>query len=120
MARIATDMSPSDDAGSGASSRAERSQPLQETFLSHVCANKVPLTVFLLNGVKRQGVVTAFDAFCLLLTRGADSLLVYKHAISSIAPLSPIQLHEREERPDDKSASEPAPRRPLVEIRRRR
>jgi host factor-I protein len=80
----------------------------------------VPLTVFLLNGVKLQGVVTVFDTFCLLLQRGADAQLVYKHAISSIAPIAPIQLHGREERPENQSAPEPAPRRLLVEIRRRR
>ncbi len=97
----------------------ERPQGLQETFLTHVRTNKVPLTVFLLNGVKLQGVVTAFDSFSLLLQRGAEAQLVYKHAISTVMPMAPIQLYAQEERSQAETAPEPAPRRPLVEIRRR-
>jgi host factor-I protein len=118
MARIAATMSTSNNSGSGDSARTERSQALQATFLSHVCTKRVPLTVFLVNGVKLQGVVTAFDNFSLLLQRGADSQLVYKHAISTIAPTAPTKLYQ-EEQPEAENASEPAPRRLLVEIRRR-
>ena len=50
---------------------AERSQNLQDTFLNHVRKAKIPLTIFLVNGVKLQGVVTWFDNFCVLL-RGTD------------------------------------------------
>jgi host factor-I protein len=119
MARMTTEMSTSNGSGSGVSLRAERPQALQETFLSHVRTNNVPLTVFLVNGVKLQGVVKAFDNFSLLLTRGTDSQLVYKHTISTIMPLAPIQLYQQEEQSKDEDASEPAPRRPLIEIRRR-
>ncbi|MEM8796869.1 MAG: RNA chaperone Hfq [Pseudomonadota bacterium] len=73
---------------------AERAQNLQDTFLNHVRKSKVPLTVFLVNGVKLQGVVTWFDNFCLLLRRDGHSQLVYKHAISTIMPSQPVQMFE--------------------------
>ena len=73
---------------------ADRSQNLQDTFLNHVRKNKTPLTIFLVNGVKLQGVVTWFDNFCVLLRRDGHSQLVYKHAISTIMPGHPIQLFE--------------------------
>ena len=64
---------------------ADRSQNLQDTFLNHVRKGKTPLTIFLVNGVKLQGVVTWFDNFCVLLRRDGHSQLVYKHAISTIS-----------------------------------
>ena len=72
----------------------ERPQNLQDTFLNHLRKNKVPLTIFLVNGVKLQGVVTWFDNFCVLLRRDGHSQLVYKHAISTIMPGHPIQMFE--------------------------
>jgi len=72
----------------------EKAQNLQDAFLNHVRKNKVPLTIFLVNGVKLQGVVTWFDNFCLLLRRDSQSQLVYKHAISTIMPSTPIQLFD--------------------------
>ena len=59
---------------------AERTQSLQDTFLNYVRKNKTPLTIFLVNGVKLQGIVTWFDNFCVLLRRDGHSQLVYKHA----------------------------------------
>jgi host factor-I protein len=76
---------------------AERAQNLQDTFLNHVRKTKTPLTIFLVNGVKLQGIVTWFDNFCLLLRRDGHSQLVYKHAISTIMPGAPIQLFEGSE-----------------------
>ncbi|MCT8974160.1 RNA chaperone Hfq [Microbaculum marinisediminis] len=73
---------------------AERNQNLQDTFLNYVRKNKTPLTIFLVNGVKLQGVVTWFDNFCVLLRRDGHSQLVYKHAISTVMPNGPIQLFE--------------------------
>jgi host factor-I protein len=73
---------------------ADRNQNLQDTFLNYVRKQKIPLTVFLVNGVKLQGVVTWFDNFCVLLRRDGHSQLVYKHAISTIMPGGPIQLFE--------------------------
>jgi host factor-I protein len=73
---------------------ADRAQNLQDTFLNHVRKAKIPLTIFLVNGVKLQGVVTWFDNFCVLLRRDGHSQLVYKHAISTIMPASPITMFE--------------------------
>ncbi|MEP0520680.1 MAG: RNA chaperone Hfq [Hyphomicrobiales bacterium] len=75
---------------------AERTQNLQDAFLNNVRKNKTTLTIFLVNGVKLQGIVTWFDNFCLLLRRDGHSQLVYKHAISTIMPAQPIQLFEPE------------------------
>ena len=77
----------------------ERAQNLQDTFLNYVRKNKVPLTIFLVNGVKLQGVVTWFDNFCLLLRRDGHSQLVYKHAISTIMPGTPISMFEPADEP---------------------
>ena len=54
-------------------------QNLQDAFLNHVRKAKIPVTVFLINGVKLQGVITWFDNFCILLRRDGQSQLVYKH-----------------------------------------
>lgn len=81
----------------------DRPQNLQDTFLNHLRKNKTPLTIFLVNGVKLQGVVTWFDNFCVLLRRDGHSQLVYKHAISTIMPGHPIQLFEGS---DDNAAEE--------------
>ncbi|HLM39104.1 MAG TPA: RNA chaperone Hfq [Microvirga sp.] len=61
-------------------------------FLRHLQDHKVAVTMILANGVKLQGYVTAFDSFCVLLTRDSQSQIIYKQAISTIQPLSPIQL----------------------------
>ena len=87
---------------------AERTQNLQDTFLNYVRKNKVPLTIFLVNGVKLQGVVTWFDNFCVLLRRDGHSQLVYKHAISTVMPGQPIQMFESPE--DVPAAAAPPPR----------
>ena len=72
----------------------DKKQNLQDTFLNSVRRAKTPLTIFLVNGVKLQGVVTWFDNFCVLLRRDGHSQLVYKHAISTIMPGHPIQMFE--------------------------
>ena len=74
----------------------EKAQNLQDAFLNHVRKQKVPVTIFLVNGVKLQGVITWFDNFCLLLRRDGASQLVYKHAISTIMPNGPVQMFEQE------------------------
>ena len=76
---------------------ADRAQNLQDTFLNHVRKTRTPLTIFLVNGVKLQGVVTWFDNFCVLLRRDGQSQLVYKHAISTVMPSTPVQLFDGEE-----------------------
>ncbi len=80
---------------------AEKKQNLQDTFLNSVRRSKTPLTIFLVNGVKLQGVVTWFDNFCVLLRREGQSQLVYKHAISTIMPSAPVQLYEPGEDAED-------------------
>lgn len=72
----------------------EKPQNLQDTFLNHIRKNKTPVTVFLVNGVKLQGIVTWFDNFCVLLRRDGHSQLVYKHAISTVMPVAPVQLYD--------------------------
>jgi len=70
----------------------ERSQNVQEIFLNSIRKEKIPVTVFLINGVKLQGIVTWFDNFSLLLKREAHVQLVYKHAISTIMPAEPVNF----------------------------
>ena len=65
---------------------AEKSLSLQDHFLNSVRRGKSPVTIFLVKGVKLQGMVTWFDSFSLLLRREGGSQLVYKHAISTIMP----------------------------------
>ena len=72
----------------------DKSKNLQDTFLNSVRKTKTPLTIFLVNGVKLQGIVTWFDNFCVLLRRDGQSQLVYKHAISTVMPMGPIQLQD--------------------------
>ena len=67
-------------------------QNLQDAFLNHVRKNKIPVTTFLVNGVKLQGVITWFDNFCVLLRRDGQSQLVYKHAISTVVPTRNVRL----------------------------
>ncbi|MBM85758.1 MAG: RNA chaperone Hfq [Rhodospirillaceae bacterium] len=72
----------------------EKAQNVQEVFLNNIRKNKTAVTVFLINGVKLQGIVTWFDNFSLLLKRDSHAQLVYKHAISTIMPAQPVQLED--------------------------
>lgn len=72
----------------------EKSQNVQDVFLNYVRKNKTPVTVFLVNGVKLQGIISWFDNFSMLLRRDGHVQLVYKHAISTVMPAGPIQLFE--------------------------
>ena len=72
----------------------DKSQNLQDVFLNRVRKQKTPVTVFLVNGVKLQGIITWFDNFCILLRRDGHSQLVYKHAISTVMPVTPVALYE--------------------------
>ena len=65
---------------------------LQDTFLNSVRKSRNPVTLFLVNGVKLQGVITWFDNFSVLLRREGTVQLVYKHAILTIMPSLPIDL----------------------------
>ncbi|PHS79143.1 MAG: RNA chaperone Hfq [Rhodospirillaceae bacterium] len=72
----------------------ERKQSVQDVFLNHIRKNKTSVTVFLVNGVKLQGIATWFDNFSILLRRDGHTQLVYKHAISTIMPSTPVQLFD--------------------------
>lgn len=76
---------------------AEKNQNVQDVFLNAIRKQKVPVTVFLVNGVKLQGAVTWFDNFSMLLRRESHIQLVYKHAISTIMPSGPVKLGEEED-----------------------
>jgi host factor-I protein len=75
----------------------EKNQNLQDVFLNNLRKSKAPVTLFLVNGVKLQGIITWFDNFSVLLRRDSHAQLVYKHAISTIMPLNPVQLFEEGE-----------------------
>jgi host factor-I protein len=79
----------------------EKANNLQDVFLNAIRKQKTPVTMFLVNGVKLQGVITWFDNFSVLLRRDGHSQLVYKHAISTVMPAVPVQLFE-----PDKAAEE--------------
>ena len=67
---------------------------VQDQLLNHVRKYKLPTTVFLVNGVKLQGVITSFDNFSILLRRDGHVQLVYKHAISTVMPGNPVPCLE--------------------------
>jgi host factor-I protein len=75
---------------------AEKSQNIQDVFLNTLRKKKVPVTIFLSNGVKLQGNITGFDNFSVLLRRGPQVQLVYKHTIATVVPSAPVTLHEEE------------------------
>ncbi|WP_432200435.1 RNA chaperone Hfq [Erythrobacter sp. W53] len=71
-----------------------KQQSLQDAFLNFLRKNKTPVTMFLVKGVKLQGIVTWFDNFSILLRRDGQSQLVYKHAISTIMPGAPVEVSQ--------------------------
>ena len=83
---------------------AEKSLSLQDHFLNSVRRSKSPVTIFLVKGVKLQGVITWFDNFSVLLRRDGHSQLVYKHAISTVMPASPVQMFDAEKVDEDEPA----------------
>lgn len=74
----------------------KRQKSLQDVFLGATERTQTPVTMFLVNGVMLQGEVATFDLFCLLLQRDSMAQLVYKHAISTVQPASPLNLAEEE------------------------
>lgn len=90
---------PRPSAPSSASSRSSGGQTskqgnLQDAFLNLLRKSKTPVTMFLVKGVKLQGIVTWFDNFSILLRRDGQSQLVYKHAISTIMPGGPVDAEQ--------------------------
>ena len=78
-----------------------KGQNLQDAFLNLLRRNKMPVTMFLVKGVKLQGIVTWFDNFSILLRRDGQSQLVYKHAISTIMPSAQIPVSQFQTTADD-------------------
>ena len=72
-------------------------QNLQETFLNKIRKDKLSVTIFLIHGVKLQGLITWFDNFSILLKRENHVQLIYKHSISTIMPESIITLNDDNE-----------------------
>ena len=77
---------------------------MQDTFLNYLRKNKAPVTVFLMNGIKLQGVVHWFDKFSMLLRRDRNSQLVFKHTIATIMPMVPVPLLDGERLPQHAKA----------------
>jgi host factor-I protein len=86
---------------------AEKQQNIQDVFLNRIRKEKNSVTVFLVNGVKLQGIVTWFDNFSLLLKRDSHIQLVYKHAISTIMPSGPLSLYDGDDTDDVVSTDAP-------------
>jgi host factor-I protein len=82
----------------------EKAQTVQEVFLTHLRERKMPVTIFLMNGIKLQGTVDWFDKFSMLLSRAGHSQLLYKHTISTIMPMAPVQLLDGERSPQQMQA----------------
>ena len=69
---------------------------LQDAILKEVRRDKVPVTLFLMNGFQLRGTLTGFDAFVVVLDSEGRQQVIYKHAISTIAPIRPVDLTEAE------------------------
>ena len=64
---------------------------LQEAILTECRKDKVPVTLFLMNGFQLRGIVTGFDSFVVVLVTDGKPQMIYKHAISTIAPMKPLK-----------------------------
>ena len=73
----------------------QKTNNLQEIFLTQVRRERRNITVFLMNGYQMRGYVTGFDAFSVVLTSDGKQMFVYKHAISTITPERPVPLTEQ-------------------------
>jgi host factor-I protein len=77
---------------------------LQDIFLNSVRKTKTPVTMFLVKGVKLQGIITWFDNFSVLLRRDGQAQLIYKHAISTVMPAHSVDLSDIEKNFDERKA----------------
>ena len=75
---------------------ADKSQQIQASFLNKIRDEKMPVTVFLMNGVKLQGVITDFDSYTMVLRRDGLNQLLFKQAISTIMPSQSIEIPAEE------------------------
>jgi host factor-I protein len=83
----------------------EKAPTVQDVFLTHLRARKTPVTIFLMNGIKLQGVVDWFDRYSVVLRRDGHSQLIYKSTISTIVPLTAVQLFDSERSPRQSKAT---------------
>ena len=72
----------------------QKTQNLQDAFLNYIRREKIPVTLFLMNGFQLRGVVRSFDSFVVLIDADGRQQMIYKHAISTISPERPVPLRE--------------------------
>ena len=70
----------------------QKTQNLQDAFLNYIQREKIPVTLFLMNGFQLRGVVRSFDSFVVLIDADGRQQMIYKHAISTVAPARPVSL----------------------------
>ena len=70
----------------------QKTQNLQDAFLNYIRREKIPVTLFLMNGFQMRGSVTGFDSFTVVLLSEGRQQMIYKHAISTVAPARPVSL----------------------------
>ena len=66
-------------------------QNLQDAILNEVRRDRVPITLFLMNGFQLRGIITGFDSFVVVLVTDGKQQMIYKHAISTLAPMKPLK-----------------------------
>src|SRR3954463_15439796 len=88
---------------------ADKVNNLQDMFLNNLRRSKTPVTMFLVKGVKLQGIITWFDNFSVLLRRDGQAQLIYKHAISTIMPAQPLDLGNLQEAFDERPEKKKPP-----------
>lgn len=77
----------------------DRPQNIQDVFLNKLRKSKIPVTIYLSNGVKLQGNIGGFDNFSVLLRRGPQMQLVYKHTIATVVPAAPVSMFDDDAAP---------------------
>lgn len=70
----------------------QKTQNLQDTFLNYIRREKIPVTLFLMNGFQLRGIVRSFDSFSVLIEADGRQQMIYKHAISTVAPVRAVTL----------------------------
>ena len=70
----------------------QKTQNLQDAFLNYIRREEIPVTLFLMNGFQLRGVVRSFDSFVVLIDADGRQQMIYKHAISTVAPARPVSL----------------------------
>ena len=70
----------------------QKTQNLQDAFLNYIRREKIPVTLFLMNGFQLRGVVRSFDSFVVLIDADGRQQMIYKHAISTLVPARPLKI----------------------------